>query len=91
MLHLTDLVYANLCPRLVFFRIVILAQADNLDISVIGRGYLPAGYTLTTGRLAFPAVKRLSQIECQRHLAHMRRACEKVSMGQRTHLHRALE
>jgi hypothetical protein len=61
MLHLSNLVDANFSPSLIS-RVTTGVQTDNLDISMLARGYFLAGVAQTAGRLSPLAVKCLSQV-----------------------------
>jgi hypothetical protein len=59
-LKLFNLVNANLGSIFSLSQILILAQVNNLDISVLGRDYFLTGSTLATGRLSRFAIQCLS-------------------------------
>ena len=90
MLYLLDLFDTYFGARLII-GVSSGVQADNLDIGMVTHRYLPAGVTLTTGRLITLAVYRPGQIQRQGHLANVSEANQEISMSYGSLLQTALE
>ena len=71
--------------------LITLIQGDNLNIGVVALCDTPAGGALPTGCFGSCTVQRLCQVKCQHHLAYVRRAREKVSMGMSSSLEAMLK
>ena len=71
--------------------VIAALSVDTLYISVIAGSNAKASPASTAGRIVLFTVQRLSQINGERHLTHMGRSHEKVSMSKTLNLQTTLE